>query len=442
MWIAHSLVEFDSVVVPYDSELLPERPSFRVFLSHRGMDAKADLAAKLAGSEAYSGVFLDCLRLPRGCVNRLFVYSSLVRSGIVYLIRTENFANSEWCLKEQRLAEYLGSKGRLDCRDFPSVEAAWSTLTREQRAPAEGLDMPAPAVAGPADVREASLGPLWIINSDFKGQDRAPNRNTLEGYQGFLSAVDHAVSLVGGAMRSSGQGRSSLASAIVEAVEPLLEQVVASTSRTKPGVDLLTFHGLTSLPTDVLIVFGQIVFGLVSIGTRTSNKVESRQAADGFLRMVPEFVELASRAETCKRERWVEYFVVMTVARALEFDRERRNDLPVEAGRRLCGDAATFKERHVLLDVRGRTGLAQFRLRLAAMLIRYGIGAVGIIQSASDTVHDESIDGFDLSVLPCITLYPGMAGMTGLDGDIDNQPDAPALRWGDFIGRIRRLRRP
>jgi hypothetical protein len=135
------------------------------------------------------------------------------------------------------------------------------------------------------------------------------------------------------------------------------------------------------------------------------------------LHLISEFVDLASHANGCEDEQWFGYFAAMVVALALEFDREDHNDLPVQVGHDLCGNAATRKGRHLLFDVRGRTALSTFRLRLAALLVRYGIGTVAIVQSASNTLHDKSVDGFQLSVLPCVTLYPGMSDVLGLEGD-------------------------
>jgi hypothetical protein len=36
------------------------------------------------------------------------------------------------------------------------------------------------------------------------------------------------------------------------------------------------------------------------------------------------------------------------------------------------------------------------------------LAGAGIIQSASDPVHERQIDGESLAVIPCVTLYPGM----------------------------------
>jgi hypothetical protein len=55
-----------------------------------------------------------------------------------------------------------------------------------------------------------------------------------------------------------------------------------------------------------------------------------------------------------------------------------------------------------------------FRLLLAA--IRSNIGALAILQTAADPVHELEIDGQTLSVLPCVTLYPGMEDLFAAGG--------------------------
>jgi hypothetical protein len=372
------------------------------------VDAKTDLLSRLLNNSLSGSVFLDCLNPALGCVNRLFVFGSVVHSRAAYIIRTPNFSDSPWCLKEQRLAEYLSKRCEVDCYIFTTIDEAWDHLVTNKSVHVSDAD----TVSHRSSIEDLSSGPLWYIYPDFNKEDRSPNRKTLSEYPGFLEAVDRIVSgLVEGDWR--GKLRSgSLVAMVAEAVQKFFDEVG---SLNLGEVENHEASGsFSKLPIDALIVIGQIIFGALSVGTKTANKIESRQAADSFIRMVTEFVTLAAELKDLCTEQSCAYFLAMTIAKALQFDREQSNPLPVEVGRRLCSDVVTFKERQVLFDVRGGSKVAEFRLRLASMLIRYGIGTVGIVQSALNTVHDKSIDGFDLSVLPCITIYPGMAGMLGL----------------------------
>jgi hypothetical protein len=68
----------------------------------------------------------------------------------------------------------------------------------------------------------------------------------------------------------------------------------------------------------------------------------------------------------------------------------------------------------LLLDVRRSGPERDFRLSLLALLIEESIGSVGIVQDATDTVHNSRIGTLRLEILPCVTLYPGMQAPFGL----------------------------
>jgi hypothetical protein len=398
MWIAHALAAVDTVDVPYGSEQRQSAPSYRLFLSHRGADAKTDLLERLIAHDAKESVFLDCLSLANGSINRLFVYQSLVRSREAFLIETSNYAKSRWCLKEKRLAEYLHAAGILRTRTFRSVDAAWRAF---DDTPAQAL--PAHENGHGNDDDDVSPGPMWFLYSDFHKTDRAPNAHTLQSHPHFLARVDEVMSRLHDRIESAASDWTSFASLVNTAALSLFDSIVegARTARLKD---------LGTLPVDPIIAFAQLAFCMVSIGTTTTNKVESRQAADQLARLMVEFVDLTAESETgCENELAFPYLFTMIVAAALEFDRTGRNPLPSEAGRRSLAGAAMIRRRHVVFDVREDSAATRFHLRLAALLTRHGIGTVAIAQSASRMVHEQSIDGFDLSVLPCMTIYPAMA---------------------------------
>lgn len=405
MWIAHALAAVETVDVPYGSEQLGCAPSYRLFLSHRGADAKTDLLERLIARDASESVFLDCLSLANGSVNRLFVYQSLVRSSEAFLIETGNYAKSRWCLKEKRLAEYLQCAGILRTRAFLSVDAAWKAFEATPAPPAPAHENGHRDVDGPL-----SPGPMWFLYSDFHKPDRAPNVHTLQSHPHFLARVDEVMSRLQDQIESVSRDRVSLAPSVHTAALLLFDSIAgdAPAARTR-------LKDLGALPVDTLIAFAQLAFCLVSIGTTTTNKVESRQAADQLDRLTVEFVELTPELERgCEDELAFPYLFTIVVAAALAFDRTGRNPLPSEIGRYSLVGTAMIRRKHVVFDVREDSATTRFRLRLAALLIRHGIGNVAIAQSASRLVHEQSVDGFNLSVLPCMTIYPAMANLLEL----------------------------
>ncbi len=62
----------------------------------------------------------------------------------------------------------------------------------------------------------------------------------------------------------------------------------------------------------------------------------------------------------------------------------------------------------LLLDTREPGPQRDLVLQLIVLIVSNGLGSVGIVQDAADEVHRGRIDDFSLTVLPCVTLYPGM----------------------------------
>ena len=192
MWIALAMTEVEKINVPHGTELPSEKRRYSVFLSHRGLDSKADLLSRLLNDGFFGSIFLDCLHPAVGCVNRLFVFGSLVNSTVSYVVQSPNFSESTWCLKEKRLAEYLSITKRADCYIFNTVGEAWAHLTNHKSPRVQDAE-----VSYNASVKDPSLGPLFFIGPDFNGKDRAPNRKTLSKYPEFIAAVDRIISHLG-----------------------------------------------------------------------------------------------------------------------------------------------------------------------------------------------------------------------------------------------------
>lgn len=113
MWIANGLARRREIIVtgPSAQAVQSTQKTYSVFLSHRGMDAKAALVQLLQARHGDSGVFLDCVTLPRGLINRAFVFGSLARSRAVIVVDTPHFHQSPWCRKELWFAETMASLG-------------------------------------------------------------------------------------------------------------------------------------------------------------------------------------------------------------------------------------------------------------------------------------------------------------------------------------------
>jgi hypothetical protein len=418
-------------------------PYFDVFLSHRGVDSKHELAGMLLNSKVAGNIYLDCLTPSRGSVNRLFVFESLVRSRAVFVVATSRYDESPWCRKERALAKFLSTIGRVQYREFEVASRAGSVALREVQVArkesstggAEKRGRPAIAVANSDDLPRIELqkdgkenwkvlwaippksesgishGPLWYIYTDLNNRHRRPNRDSLRQAKDFVRTLDDGIKLLD--LEQAGADPASFAVTVRHILETLLNAAARSNQDICAAAETDWRKGANT-ETAVLTVLAQVGFGLLSIGSTTANKVEARGSADTVARLTLELIDMLAQTETAIRRHWKDWFAAMMVSVALECDREHTSTLAVDVGTSLCGAAGIIKARQLLLDVRETDESSRFRLRFAGILVRYGIGSAVLVQSSDNLVHNTSVDGLQLNVLPCITLYPGMADLTGL----------------------------
>ena len=96
-----------TVEVPHQDQSEIDIGGYSLFLSHRGRDSKVVLAEAVGGEGRHFNVFLDCLSLPKGIINRNFVFNSLCRSDTVFIVESQHYLESAWCRKEAWLAEEM-----------------------------------------------------------------------------------------------------------------------------------------------------------------------------------------------------------------------------------------------------------------------------------------------------------------------------------------------
>ena len=80
MWMGAALARIRHIEIRNVEPITVDEEHFGLFLSHRGRDAKLPLSVAVQDLPPTHGVFLDCLTLPHGVVNRSFIYSSLAHS--------------------------------------------------------------------------------------------------------------------------------------------------------------------------------------------------------------------------------------------------------------------------------------------------------------------------------------------------------------------------
>jgi hypothetical protein len=68
-------------------------------------------------------------------------------------------------------------------------------------------------------------------------------------------------------------------------------------------------------------------------------------------------------------------------------------------------------KRSPFFDMRRPGRRRYFQLQFLLSMLYNNFGSIGIIQNADDPVHNFESDGISLSVLPCVTLHPGMEAL-------------------------------
>jgi hypothetical protein len=379
MWIGAGLTRVREVQSGHGEALPNVEERFALFLSHRGRDAKRALAKIVQAMPAAHGVFLDCLILPRGVVNRSFVFGSLARSERVLIVETENFYESVWCRKEAWFADALAAQGlaKVERVTLPVAEA-WTAAdgsgSRRRRA-ARGLTYPI----------------VHRVLRDIDYWARKPNLHSLKEAGHSTESLTPLQVLL---EKEPCPDDPAWVRSVGEAVAETLSRVVAAA----PGVE----------PFDLWATALQ--YSLAAIGS-TSNalsKVEVRRGVDQLNAVLSSVVSARLHQDSLFQAHAPGHLALIAAAAAIDLAGFELDPRMTPALRIALGDTAGLRDGLLLLDVRRPGSWRSLRLRLVAILVRGNLGSVGIVQDAADEIHQGHVDGLPLEVLPCVTLYPGM----------------------------------
>lgn len=377
MWIANGVARWRSVTAGYAGAQPAQQEQFGVFLSHRGRDAKNALAQALLGRPGARGVFLDCLTLPRGVINRCFVFGAIGRSREVVVVDTANFAESDWCLKELWVAEELQKLGLARLRRASLAEAI------------QGLSGIEAVPADDGGDRDYSIAPRVL--SDARYHARSPNLESLEKLRAIPGPLQRAEKVAAASGSFATEAAASIAAR--EAVA-----VLDAAVRESPGGE----------PIDLWASAAQLAVAILGANAEARSKMEVRAGVDSMNAALETMAaqKLFADAVFCKRASC--YLACLAAAVVSDLAGFRLDQLTAQAVREAIGDAAILRDGLVLLDVREAGPRREFHMRFALALLFNDVSAVGILQSADDHVHELVVDGRSLELLPCVTLHPGM----------------------------------
>ncbi|NZD63634.1 toll/interleukin-1 receptor domain-containing protein [Rhizobium sp. WYCCWR 11290] len=382
MWIAAGLARVRHVKVRHQEATPLTSDRFGVFLSHRGCDAKFELASTFEGLPAGHGVFLDCMTLPRGVINRSFVYKSLTNADSVVIVETEHFRESQWCLKEAWLSDAMAGRGllrveRLSLPDAMALVRSHGPATRRQS----------------GDPRHV-YGITARVLRDIGYWARRPNLHSLQEAGVSAEPLSSLRALLDIEPAPDDPAwREALTTAVLET----LERVVAAAPDGEP-VDLWA----------TALQFALAAFGHES---QARSKDEVRRGVDQLNLVLKRLLERGIHRDREFRSRAPAYLAFLAGAVAIQLSGFALDERLVPAVKAATCGAAVLHGQLLLLDAREPGAPRDLRLRLAAALIASNVGSVGIIQNAWDEVHKGEVDGIPLEVLPCVTMHPGMEGL-------------------------------
>jgi len=380
MWIGAGVVRMRDVQSGHAPALLPKQDCFGLFLSHRGRDSKRTLSEAVQTLPPTHGIYLDCLTLPRGEVNRSFIFGSLARSEQVLLVDTENYDESTWCRKEAWFAEALAANGLATIRRLKLAEAQAHVVAKGAETVRKRIPQVLPYLIAPR------------VLSDLDYWARTPNLHSL---------------------KESGHGTGSLAP-----LQSLLAQ--AGHAEDPVWVQSLGSAVMATLSAIVAEVPDAKVFDLWASALQLSlaafastsaarSKVEVRRGVDQLNAALRSVLGARLHVDPVFRDQPASYLALLASASAIQLCEYKLDPRMIPAVRLALGGAAVLYDGVILLDVRDPGPERDFRLRLAAKLAKSNLGTVGLIQDALDSVHQRRIDDLPLEMLPCVTLYPGMA---------------------------------
>jgi hypothetical protein len=380
MWIGAALARVHSIMTGAGStEDTISEERFAIFLSHRGRDAKQQLAAQVRELPSEHGVFLDCLTLPHGVVNRFFIYGALARTDTVVLVDTPNFDESSWCRKEFWFSDALVRHGIARLERLPIADSLEAVRSR-----------------GPLSRRTSGdlrlhypILPRILRDIDYFG--RAPNLFSLKesGYSGDeLDSIQQALE---GAERPDDHEW-------VNSIGRTVRVTLANVFRKSPDGKLF----------DLWTTALQLAVGAFASTSAARSKMAVRAGIDQLSALVKSFLGAELQFDPyflSNPEGHLALLAGVAAADLAGYNLDERLRPAVVAA---LNGSAGFAGGLLLLDTRETGDVRDFRIQLAAMIVRNNFGSIGIVQNAADPVHNMKSGDLPLDVLPCITLYPGM----------------------------------
>ena len=408
MWIGASLASLTGYTTTTGANDVSPDGQFTAFFSHRGKDSKQLLLANVQRLPASSRLFLDCLRVSNGLVNRHFVFRSMANSQCVIIIETENFHNSEWCKKEAWFADVLYGLGLCDVHRVSSVPEAISYLDRFATEGESSVNAGLQIGMFEDNTDTAPHGVSWTCYRVLKDIDywaRAPNiYSAREKGLNVSRLIWFRDWIMGGGSLQKLDAKLSMAR-IRRFLHMMVLKVMAfGPPRAREGE--VNFY-VDSF--DLLAAAVQLSVATMCARSGVYSKTNTRHHLDKAISVAYDIC-LNMDHYGCSNPKEGSFLLALACG-IVSLDLSPADKFVYEVVDVLVVPPFIFESGTVLVDARddipGRDGL----LKYVSALAYAGLASVGILQNGENPIHEACIDGRELQVLPCVTQYPGMEAM-------------------------------
>jgi tetratricopeptide (TPR) repeat protein len=383
---------------------------FDIFLSHRGTDVKAELMKAVLNLDVRHRVFLDCLSLPHGLVNRHFVFRSLGHSHTVVVIDSENFSDSEWCRKELWMSKVLHRLSGIEFVRVQGSDAAFQLLSQRKKEGGWAAKRPTETERPNDSAGDPDKKTSWITNRILNNIDywaRTPNLYSARKKGLRTESVEKVLEWLQPDLGLTCTNLAPLRSEIVLRLTTMFKDLT-NEFHSRLQEQTSRFRESMVETTDLWAAAVQVIVGALSLRTNSYSKIETRRYIDAANQIVEQLGGLLSSDPGARAEQFPTYLTIVGGAVALDLAAEDRKSVCAIGLAQLLEESAQVREGLILLDARQPGIERDFLLRLVLLLVWNDVGSVGLIQDGNAPVHNKKIDGKSLEILPCVTIYPGM----------------------------------
>jgi hypothetical protein len=221
-------------------------------------------------------------------------------------------------------------------------------------------------------------------------------------------------------------GSKKLDVSLLTPVERLVERAdVAAAVRAETVLDMLREVALTPASeegSDLWCAALQLTLAAISPEVRARSKMEVRSGVDRLNALVSRILSEDIRDHAVFQAAAPRYLALAASVVLIDLAGFALDQMAVEVIERLTYGVAFLHNQTLVLDVRDPGPKRDLHFRLLMAAIRSNIGGLTILKTAADPVHELEIDGETLSVLPCVTLYPGMEDLFAIAREAPRSP--------------------